>query len=169
MIKPEVAKMLNEQINKELFSAYFYLAVTNYYSDQNLNGFANWFMIQTQEERDHAMLIREFLLNEGEQVHFTEIAAPKEDFKQLRDPLAAVLAHEKYVTKSIVDIYAVAHDVKDYRAMQFLDWFVSEQSEEEKNASDLLARFDLFAKTNLYALDNEMGARVYTAPSLVLG
>ncbi len=168
MIKPEVAKMLNEQINKELFSAYFYLAVTNYYTDQNLDGFANWFMIQTQEERDHAMLIREFLLNEGEKVHFTEIGAPKEDFKALRDPLPAVLAHEKYITQSILDIYEVAHDLKDFRSMQFLDWFVQEQSEEEKNASDLLARFDLFAANNLYALDGEMAARVYAPPTLTL-
>ena len=168
MIKPEDEKMLNEQINKELFSAYFYLAVTNYFTDQNLEGYANWFMIQTLEERDHAMLIREFLLNEGEQVHFYDLKAPKEDFKNHREPLAAVLAHEKYVTKSILDIYEVANELKDYRAMQFLDWFVTEQSDEERNASDLLARYDLFATTNLYSLDNEMAARTYAPPSLVL-
>ncbi len=168
MITPEVAKLLNEQINKELFSAYFYLAVTNYYMDQNLEGYANWFMIQTQEERDHAMLIREFLLNEGEQVHFYDLKAPKEDFKNHREPLAAVLAHEKYITKSILDIYEIAHEAKDFRTMQFLDWFVAEQSEEERNASDLLSRYDLFAASNLYSLDSEMAARVYTPPTLVL-
>lgn len=170
MLNKEVAKLLNEQINKELFSAYLYMDMAGYYADQTLNGFENWFFIQTQEERDHAMLFRQYLLNNGEQVVLTEIAAPNQSYTCFRDPLVKALEHEQFVTESINTIYEAALKVRDFRTVQFLDWFVKEQGEEEKNADDNIKKYDLFAgdPKGLYALDAEMKARVYAAPSLVL-
>jgi ferritin len=170
MLKPEVVRLLNEQINKEFYSAYLYMDMANYYADQSLNGFENWFFIQMQEERDHALLFRQYLLNNGESVILAEIAAPFKKFKDFREPLVEALEHEQYVTASINAIYEEAYINKDFRTMQFLDWFIKEQGEEEKNADDNIKKFDLFAgdPKGLYMLDNELKARVYAAPSLVL-
>ena len=170
MLNQEIAKLLNEQINKELFSAYLYLDIANYYADQTLNGFENWFFIQTQEERDHALLFRQYLLDNGASVTLTQIDGLNEKYSDFREPLVKALEHEQYVTASINKIYEAAYKISDFRTMQFLDWFIKEQGEEEKNADDNIKKFDLFAgdPKGLYMLDNEMKARVYTAPSLVL-
>jgi ferritin len=170
MLNTEVAKLLNEQITKEFYSAYLYFDMANYYADQSLNGFENWFYIQMQEERDHALLFRQYLLNNAEVVKLAEIAAPNKSYASFRDPLALALEHEQFVTASINNIYDAAAKIKDFRTMQFLDWFIKEQGEEEKNADDNIKKYDLFAgdPKGLYMLDNEMKARVYTAPSLVL-
>jgi ferritin len=170
MLNTEITKLLNEQINKELYSAYLYMDMSNYYADQGLNGFENWFFIQTQEERDHAMLFRQYLLNNGESVILTAIAAPNEKYNDYKAPLVKALEHEQFVTDSINKIYEAAYKISDFRTMQFLDWFIKEQGEEEKNADDNIKKYDLFAgdPKGLYMLDNEMKARVYSAPSLVL-
>ena len=165
-----VAKLLNEQINKELYSAYLYLDFSNYFEKRGLAGFANWYYVQTQEERDHAMLMYRFLLNNDETVTFEQIAKPTHDCKTDLDILKAGLAHEKFITASIDAIYADAYTEKDFRTMQFLDWFVKEQGEEEKNALDMITKYELFGSDakGLYMLDKELQARVYSAPSLVL-
>lgn len=170
MLNKEVSALLEQQINKELYSAYLYLDMSNFYYDKNLDGFGNWYKIQAQEERDHAMLFLTYLQNNGVRPKLTAIDTPDKVFETFRDPLAAALEHEEYVTSLINNIYAAAVKVNDYRTIQFLDWFVKEQGEEEKNANDLLGRFELFGSDpkSLYALDSEMAARVYSAPSLVL-
>lgn len=170
MLSPEITKLINEQINKELYSSYLYLDMAGYYSDKSLDGFENWFYIQAQEERDHAMLFRTYLLNNDEKVVLTSVAAPQGNYKDFKDPLLVTLEHEKTVTASINNIYAVAYQEKDFRTMQFLDWFVKEQGEEEKNSTDLINKFDLFGNDSkgLYMLNQELGTRVYAAPSLVL-
>ena len=170
MLNSEITKLLNEQLNKELYSAYLYMDMANYYADQGLNGFENWFFVQTQEERDHALLFRQYLLNNGETVTLKEIAAPNEKYDDYKKPLVKALEHEQFVTASINTIYEAANKIKDFRTMQFLDWFIKEQGEEEKNADDNIKKYDLFAgdSKGLYMLDNEMKARVYVAPSLVL-
>jgi len=170
MLNKEIAKLLNEQLKKELYSAYLYLDIANYYADQNLSGFENWFFVQTQEERDHALLFRQYLLNNGESVILEEIAAPREKYNSFREPLVKAFEHEQYVTESINNIYKIAYSISDFRTMQFLDWFIKEQGEEEKNADDNIKKYDLFAgdPKGLYMLDSEMKARVYAPPSLVL-
>lgn len=114
------------------------------------------------------MLFIQYLQNNGETITLEAIAKPDKVFEDFRGPLAAGLEHENYVTGLIHNIYDAAYSVKDFRTMQFLDWFVKEQGEEEKNASELLKRFDLFGHDpkGLYMLDSELAARVYTAPSL---
>lgn len=166
----KVSELLNEQINKELYSAYLYLDFSIFYEAQGLDGFANWYMIQAQEERDHAMLFLKYLQNNGEKVTLDAVGKPDKELVTLMDPLKFGLEHEKYVTSLINDIYAAAYDVKDFRTMQFLDWFVKEQLEEEKNADDMIKKMELFGNDSkgLYSLDAEYAARVYTAPSLVL-
>jgi len=170
MLDQKLTKMLNSQVNMEWYSAYLYLDMANYYLDKNLNGFGNWFTIQTQEERDHAMLFTKYLLNNSEQPVLKDVKAPNFRFENFRQPAEAAFEHEKKVTESINGIYAVAYELKDFRTMQFLDWFVKEQGEEEKNTEDILKRYDLFGSDakSLYLLDSELGARIYTAPSLVL-
>ena len=166
----KVHELLNQQINKEFYSAYLYLEFSNYFEDRGLDGFANWYMIQAQEERDHAMLFYRYLQNENEKVTLEAIDKPTVTINEDMDVLKAGLEHEKYVTSLINDIYAAAHDVKDFRAMQFLDWFVKEQGEEETNANDLITKMELFGgdARGLYLLNQELKARVYSAPSLVL-
>ena len=168
MLKKEVSALLEQQINKELYSAYLYLDISNYYYAKNLNGFGNWFKIQAQEEQDHALLFLTYLQNNGEAPKLAAIAAPDKTFSNFRDPLAAALEHEEYVTSLINAIYAEAIKANDFRTLQFLDWFVKEQGEEEKNTNDLLGRFDLFGSDlkSLYALDAELASRTYSAPSL---
>ena len=165
-----VHALLNQQINKELYSAYLYLDFSNYFKEVGLDGFANWYMIQAQEERDHAMLFYTYLQNENEKVTLEAIAKPNKVFSEHMDVLKAGLEHEKYVTALINDIYGAAYDVKDFRTMQFLDWFVKEQGEEETNANDLITKMELFGSDprGLYLLNQELQGRVYTAPSLVL-
>ncbi len=166
----KVRDLLNQQINKEFYSAYLYLDFSNYFEDRGLDGFANWYMIQAQEERDHAMLFYTYLQNESEKVTLEAIDKPDKVFSCDMDVLKAGLEHEKYVTSLINDIYAAAYDVRDFRTMQFLDWFVKEQGEEETNANDLITKMELFGSDpkSLYMLNQELAARVYSAPSLVL-
>ena len=160
MMNAKVRDLLNQQINKEFYSAYLYLDFSNYFEDAGLDGFANWYKVQAQEERDHAMLFYQYLQNENQKVTLEAIAKPDKVFTCHMDVLKAGLEH----------IYAAAYEVKDFRTMQFLDWFVKEQGEEETNANDMITKMELFGSDpkSLYMLNQELAARVYTAPSLVL-
>ncbi len=166
----KVSKLLNEQINKELYSAYLYLDMANYYEAMGLGGFANWYEIQAKEEQDHAMLMYRYLHNNGQTVTLEAIAKPDKTYKAPMEPLEAALAHEQYVTSSIDAIYAAAQEAHDFRTTEFLTWFVKEQGEEEKNSSDQITRMKLYGgdPRGLYLLDQELAARTYSAPSLVL-
>lgn len=170
MLNEKVANLLNLQVNREFYSAYLYLEIANHYAEEGLNGFSNWYKIQAQEERDHAMLFIQFMQNNDVKVVFETIEKPEVELNDNLTPLKVGLHHEEYVTNLIHNIYDAAHEVKDFRTMQFLDWFIKEQGEEETNASDLVKKMELFGTDpkGLYLLDQELGARVYTAPSLVL-
>ena len=144
MLDKKIAKLINEQVNKELYSAYLYLDFANYYADEGLDGFAHWYEIQAQEERDHAMMMRRYLIDNGVRVTFEAIEKPDKTFSSAIEPLNAGLEHERYVTSLIDNIYALAFELKDFKTMQFLDWFVKEQGEEEKNADDQVKKFKMF-------------------------
>lgn len=166
----KVSALLNDQINKEFYSAYLYLDMANFYTQKGLDGFANWYEIQAKEEQDHAMLMYQYLQNNGEKVTLEAIAKPDKTFNTIMDPLKAAYAHEQYVTSLINNIYAAAQEVNDFRTTQFLDWFIKEQGEEEKNSMDMITKMELFGDDarSLYMLNSELAARVYSAPSLVL-
>ena len=162
--------VLNAQVNQEFYSAYLYLDFASYFTDKGLDGFANWYQVQAQEERDHAMLFYQYLHNNNFRVVLEAIAKPDQTLQAPMDPLKAGLAHEEYVTRLIHAIYAAAQEAKDFRTMQFLDWFIKEQGEEEKSAHDLITKMELFGgeAKGLYLLDSELAARVYAPPTLVL-
>ncbi len=170
MLSKEVTKLLNEQINKEFFSSYLYLDMSNYYNLKNLNGFSNWFHVQAQEERDHALLFVTYLQNNSEEIKLTTIDSPNKIYSDFKTPLTISLEHERSVTASIYDIYEQAGKQRDFRTQQFINWFITEQGEEEKNVGDLIDRYDLFGydAKSLYLLDSELAARVYAPPTLVL-
>ena len=165
-----IAELLNDQINKELYSAYLYLDMANYYDELDLDGYANYYMIQAQEERDHALLFMKYMQINGLKVTLKAIDQPDKTFDSVLAPLEIAAEHERYVTDLINNIYHEAQLDKDYRAMKFLDWFVDEQMEEEDNADKMISRYKLFGSDpkGLYLLDQEYAARVYSAPSLVL-
>ena len=166
----KVTSLLNQQVNKEFFSAYLYLSFANYFENRGLSGFANWYLIQAQEERDHAMLFVKFLQNNDESLIYEAIEKPANTWENEMEILKAGLAHEKFITDSINKIYATALDLKDFRTTQFLDWFIKEQGEEETNANELIQQAELIGRSGngLYMLDQKLALRVYAAPSLVL-
>lgn len=170
MLDKKVAELLNEQINKEFYSAYLYLEFSAFFEDEGLDGFANWYKVQAQEERDHAMLMFQYLQNNNVRPVLEAVAKPESAPADRAKVLQAGLEHERYVTGLIHAIYDAAYSVKDFRTMQFLDWFVREQGEEEKTAEDMIKKMKLFGgdAKGLYALNSEMAARTYTAPSLTL-
>ncbi|MCI8807874.1 MAG: ferritin [Oscillospiraceae bacterium] len=170
MMDKKVAALLNDQINKELYSAYLYLDMANFYSAQGLDGFANWYEIQAKEEQDHAMLMYKYLHNNDQTVTLEAVAKPDKQFKELMDPLKAAHAHEQYVTSLIDAIYDAAQQAKDHRTVQFLDWFIKEQGEEEANSSGLIRKMELFGgdAKGLYMLNSELAGRTYSAPSLTI-
>lgn len=170
MLDKKIAVLINEQVNKEFFSSYFYLDMANYYAERSLNGFANWFNVQTQEEYAHAMLFLKYLQMNGEKVILETIDKPSVEFRDFKHPLVAAYDHELLVSASINNIYAAAYEVKDFKTMQFLDFFVKEQAEEESNVDELIKRFELFGTDarGLYLIDQEMAVRTFVPPALVL-
>ena len=171
MLNKKVANLINEQVNKEFYSAYLYLSFADYYEDEGLDGFANWYIIQAQEEMEHAMMMRRYLLDNGISVKLDTIEKPNKVFANIKEPLEAGLEHEQYVTSLINKIYSAAFELKDFKTMQFLDWFIKEQTEEEKNAGDLVKKMKMFAvdAKTLYMLNSELAERKYnpstTGPS----
>ncbi|MDO5862297.1 MAG: ferritin [Thermoplasmata archaeon] len=157
----KVCALMNDQINKEMYSAYLYLDFSNYYSSLGLDGFAQWYRVQAEEEMEHAMKFYDYLLDNDVPVTLEAIAKPDKKFEDPCQPLEAGLEHEKYVTGLIENIYTAAQKAKDYRSCIFLEWFITEQAEEEKNARDLITKMKLFGGDgkSLYHLDAEMLAR----------
>ncbi len=163
----KVYELLNDQINKEFYSAYLYLEIADYYKDQGLDGYANFYFIQAEEERDHALIFRKYLLDNDEVPVLKAIDAPNKEFHDFLEPLQAAYEHEQYVTGLINNIYKAALEVHDYRACKFLDWFVDEQMEEEDTARDMITKMQLFGESrhSLYDLDLNLQARTYHTPS----
>ena len=166
----KIAALLNDQINKEFYSAYLYLDMSNYYDELDLNGYANYYMVQAQEERDHALLFMKYMQSIGLKVTLDAIDKPDKVFNSILDPLEIAAEHERYVSALINDIYHECHEARDYRTLKFLDWFVDEQREEEDSADSMVSRYKLFGQDprGLYLLDQEYAGRVYSPPSLIL-
>ncbi len=152
---------LNEQINQELFSAYLYLSMAAHFEATNLPGMAQWMKVQAHEETIHAMKFYNFIFDRGGKVTLKAIAQPQTEFKSPMDIFKQALEHEKKVTSLINKLYEQAQADKDYPAQVMLQWFINEQVEEEKNASDIVARLELIgeSKGQLVYLDHELGKR----------
>jgi len=161
MISKAVQEAINEQVNKELYSAYLYLSMSAHFESKNLGGFASWLRLQAGEEQEHAMKFYDHLLERGGSVTLKAIAAPKTEWKSNLEAFKEVQAHEAFVTASINSLYELALKEKDYPAQVMLQWFISEQVEEEKNAADIVAQLELIDAhgTAVLMLDKQLGKR----------
>ena len=165
MLSKKMTSALNEQINKEMYSAFLYMAMSSYSDSIGLKGFANWFMVQYHEEMDHAMKIYNYLQDQGEQVKLKAIAEPPSTFESAMDMFHKTLKHEKKVTKSINDLVDLAIAEKDHATQIFLQWFVTEQIEEEANDNEIIDKLKLVGEkgNGLFMVDKELGARSFTS------
>ena len=141
MLKANIEAKLNYQINRELYSAYLYLAMSSYLKGEGLDGYANWFKIQAEEERDHALILYNYVHRSGGTVVLDAIEAPPATFDGLRDVLVKTAEHEALVTSLIDGIVTLANEEKDHKTSNFLMWFVDEQVEEEDNAATNLKNY----------------------------
>ncbi len=166
MISKKLQDAINSQINKEFYSAYFYLAMSAYCKTKDLDGFANFFYVQYQEETFHAMKFYNYLLDRGGDVVLTKIDTPPADFKSPLDVFEKTLEHEQFVTKSINDLLDLAIKDNDHASASFLKWYVDEQVEEEATVSRLVNRMKLVGDNvgGLFIVDSELKARVFTPP-----
>ena len=167
MISKKVEKELNKQINAELYSAYLYLSMSAYFEFENLKGFANWMRVQAQEELTHAMKIYDYLNERGGRVELAEVAAPKTSWQGVIEVFEDTYRHEQKVTKLINNLVDVAAEEKDYATVNFLQWFVSEQVEEEASSSAILEQLKLIDGKGpaLLMIDRELKQRVFVPPA----
>lgn len=163
MISDNMVKLLNDQMQKEFYASYLYLSMTAYFKSVSLDGFANYYRIQAQEERDHALRIFDYLNEVGAKISLSQIDAPQVDFESIEEILNLTLEHEQFVTKSIHDIVDVALSEKDHATVSFLQWFIDEQVEEEDSATGNIERFKLVGNggKGILMIDAQMAKRVY--------
>ena len=166
MLNEKMEKEFNEQINKELFSAYLYLDMKSRFSEMNLQGFVNWMDVQVQEEKAHAMGMYDYVLERGGKVELFAIDKPEVEGKTPLEIFEQVLKHEEFVTSRINHLMDVADEVRDRAALSFLDWYLKEQVEEESNVGGVLATLRLIGedKKALLMLDKDLAARTFVAP-----
>lgn len=160
-LEAKVQKAMNEQINKELYSSYLYLSMSAWCESEGYPGCAKWLGMQSSEEREHAMKIYHFIHERGGRVELAAIDAPKAEFKNLTQLFTMVLEHEQKVSASITALYETAMKANDYASQIMLQWFITEQVEEEKNANEIV---DLLKKTgetpvSLLMFDRQLGTR----------
>jgi ferritin len=167
MIKQKVQDAMNEQLKNELYSAYLYLSMSAYFESVNLAGFASWMRVQAQEEQFHALKFFDFVNERGGRVVLKAIDQPPVEFDSPLAVFEETLAHEKKVTSLIHDLYALAVQENDYASQVFLQWFVSEQVEEEQSAEAILASLRMVGDKGqaLLMLDRELGQRTFTPPA----
>ncbi|MBN1900691.1 ferritin [Candidatus Sumerlaeota bacterium] len=163
MISDKMQEAINQQINAEMFSAYLYLSMSAWCSDKRYDGFAQWFKVQAQEEMAHAMKFYDYIFEQGGQVKLLAIDAPKAKYASLMDCAKKQLEHEKKVTALINGLMDIAKKEKDYATDITLQWFISEQVEEEKNAEEIIGKLEMIGDTGraIYMLDKEMGKRKF--------
>jgi ferritin len=161
MISPVMQDAINDQINKELYSSYLYLSMAAYFENKNLPGLAKWMRKQSEEENAHGLKLYDFLLGCGGRVTLKAIAAPETTWKSDLACFEEVYAHEQKVTASIHALYETALKEKDYAAQVMLQWFINEQVEEEKNASEIVESLKRIEarETAVLMLDHRLGKR----------
>ena len=165
-VDPNLQNAINRHINAEIYSSYLYLSMSTYCDSIDLPGFAHWMRIQSQEEYTHAMKFVNYLQDRDSRVTLLPIDQPPIEFDSVEDIMRQTLAHEQHVSKLINDLYGVAVQANDYASQIMLQWFVSEQVEEEKTARDVIAALEMVKGRSdaLLLLDREMGARPAASP-----
>lgn len=166
MLSKKIEDALNVQINKELFSEYLYLSMATYFAAEGLSGFENFFIIQAQEERFHAMKFYNFVNERGGRVLLKKLEDPKTDFVSVDEIFELALGHERFISKSIYELMDLAIEEKDHATKSFLNWFVDEQVEEEASMEAILDKLKLIGGKGhgLLMMDHELGTRTFTPP-----
>lgn len=166
MLNEKMERAFNDQINKEFYSEYLYLAMKAYFADLNLQGFVNWFDVQVQEEHAHGMGMYDYVLERGGKIELEAIEKPVVEGNTPLEIFEQVLRHEEFVTSRINALMDVAEEVKDRAALSFLDWYLKEQVEEESSVGGVLATLRLIGddKKALLMLDKDLAGRVFNAP-----
>lgn len=166
MLNQKMEDAFNDQINKELYSEYLYLAMKGKFAELNLPGFVNWFDVQVQEERAHAMGMYNYVFERNGKVTLEAIEKPEVKGSTPLEIFEQVLEHEEFVTSRINALMDVADEVKDRATLSFLDWYLKEQVEEESNVGGILANLKLIEndKKALFMLDKELATRTFVAP-----
>ena len=161
MLTDKMQKALNGQLNAELYSSYLYLSMNAYFKTVNLDGFANWMYYQAQEELEHSLKFYDFIIQRGGKVQLTQIEAPPTEWDSPLAVFEATLAHEQKVTGLINDLVEIALEEHDHATNIFLQWFVSEQVEEEESVGGVLEQLKLMgdAKGGLFMIDRELAKR----------
>jgi ferritin len=161
MISQAVMNAMNDQIQAELYSAYLYLAMSAHFEAENMPGFAHWMKLQAEEELEHALKFYGFIFDRGGRVTLQAIQQPQATFDSPLSIFEMAYAHEQKVTGLINSIYDVARQENDYASQVFLNWFVDEQVEEEKNASQIVDTIKMIGDSQaaLFMLDRQLGAR----------
>ena len=161
MLSPIIQDALNKQINMELSSSYAYLAMSAYCELNNFLGSAKWMQLQSEEEREHAMKIYTFLIARGCEIKLDTVAAPQGSFESIPHVFSCALEQEHAVSKSINDLYELAHQEKAFAALVELQWFITEQVEEEKTVREIVAKFAMLKDdpSAMLDLDRELGER----------
>jgi ferritin len=167
MVSKKMQKALNQQLNREYFSSYLYLSMSAYCSNAGLNGSANWFYQQYQEEVMHGMKIYDYMIQRGIKIELEKIDKPEGEFDGILDVFQKSLEHEEFMTKNLNELSDIAMKEKDHATYNFLQWFVTEQVEEEASVSDIIAKIKLIGKDGkgLYIIDNELAKRVAPSPT----
>ena len=167
MLSKKMEKAINQQINAEIYSSYLYLSMATYFESISLGGFSNWMRQQAQEELFHGMKMFDFICERGGRVTLKAIAQPASKWSSPLDAMENVLSHEQKVTGLINDLVNLAQDERDHATNIFLQWFVSEQVEEEDTAGSLVDKLKLIGKdaNGLFMLDTELGQRTFTMPT----
>jgi len=167
MLSQKLQDAFNEQINKELYSEYLYLSMAAYCYEMDLDGFANFFMVQTQEEHFHAMKMFNFVTDCDGRVILKKIDSPPVEFKSVTELFDKTLEHERFVTKSINALMDIALKENDHASASFLKWYVDEQVEEEATDKKILSKLKLVEGNGygLLMIDHELATRVYTPPA----
>jgi ferritin len=167
MLTNKMQEALNGQINNEIYSAYLYSAMSADCAFKGLKGFANWFMVQYHEEMLHAMKFYEYVIKMGGKVGLRAIKEPPPEFKSPMDMFQKTLAHEQFITKCIGELVELAKKEKDHATEVFLQWYITEQTEEEENDNDIISQLKLIGTDTaaLFLLDKDMAARIVTVPT----
>jgi ferritin len=167
MLNKKVEEALNEQLNREMYSAYLYMSMSSFSTNKGLKGFANWFMVQYHEEMFHAMKIYEYINLQGGRSVLKSLPIPPSEFESALDMFTRTLEHEQFITKSINDLMELAIAEKDHATQIFLQWYVTEQVEEESNDNEIIAQLNIIRDDpqGLMMLDRELAARITTVPT----
>lgn len=167
MLSKKMEKAINGQLNKEMYSAYLYMAMSAYANSRGLKGIAHWFMVQYHEEMVHAMKFYEYLQDQGNDVALEAIGKPSGSFTTALSLYEAALEHEHFITRSIYELVDGAVEEHDHASKTFLDWYVTEQVEEEKNATEIVQTLKMIGDNSaaLYLYDKELAARMVTVPT----